>query len=129
MTPQQTRDPMAAPYVDICVLLSLFLNDACFLAAEQWFLNQGNAPLWVSHWVLVEFAGVVSLSVCAGVISPKIVPGPFTLNLSASAASVCNCWNRGQQISCWPGSGCKKWRACRYAVAMPSTWPSQAGSS
>ena len=60
---------MAAPYVDTCVLLSLFLNDAGFLAAEQWFVNQGDAPLWVSHWVLVEFAGVVSLCARRGDLS------------------------------------------------------------
>ncbi|KAF0652415.1 PilT protein domain-containing protein [Cyanobium sp. Copco_Reservoir_LC18] len=60
MTPQP-RDPVEAPYVDTCVLLSLFLNDAGFPAAEQWLLDQGDSPLWVSHWALVEFAGVVSL--------------------------------------------------------------------
>ena len=60
---------MAAPYVDTCVLLSLFLNDAGFLAAEKWFVNQGKAPLWVSHWVLVEFAGVVSLCARRGDLS------------------------------------------------------------
>lgn len=60
---------MAAPYVDTCVVLSLFLNDAGFPAAEQWFLDQGHAPLWVSHWVLVEFAGVVSLCVRRGDLS------------------------------------------------------------
>jgi predicted nucleic acid-binding protein len=55
--------------VDTCVLLSLFLNDAGFPAAEQWFLSQGCAPLWVSHWVLLEFAGVVSLCVRRGALT------------------------------------------------------------
>ncbi len=68
MTPQ-TRNRMAAPYVDTCVVLSLLLNDAGFPAAEQWFLDQGHAPLWVSHWVLLEFAGVVSLCVRRGDLS------------------------------------------------------------
>ena len=65
MTPQP-RDPVGAPYVDTGVLLSLFLNDTGFPAAEQWFLDQGNSPPWVSHWVLLEFAGVVSLCVRRG---------------------------------------------------------------
>ncbi|EAQ75964.1 type II toxin-antitoxin system VapC family toxin [Synechococcus sp. WH 5701] len=48
-------------YVDSCVVLSLFLGDSGYGAAEQWLFNQGDQPLWVSHWVLLEFAGVVAL--------------------------------------------------------------------
>ena len=68
MTPRR-RDPLVAIYVDTCVLLSLFLNDTGFPAAERWFLNQGPAPLWISHWVLVEFAAVVALCVRRGALS------------------------------------------------------------
>ena len=48
-------------YVDSCVVLSLFLGDSGYGAAEQWLFNQGDQRLWVSHWVLLEFAGVVAL--------------------------------------------------------------------
>lgn len=68
MTPRRL-DPLVATYVDTCVLLSLFLNDTGFPAAERWFLNQGPAPLWISHWVLVEFAAVVALCVRRGALS------------------------------------------------------------
>jgi hypothetical protein len=53
-------------YVDSCVLLSLFLGDSGFPAAERWLLDQEERPLWVSHWVLVEFAAVVAVGVRRG---------------------------------------------------------------
>ena len=53
-------------YVDSGVLLSLFLGDSGFAAAERWLLDQDERPLWVSHWVLVEFADVVAVGVRRG---------------------------------------------------------------
>jgi predicted nucleic acid-binding protein len=53
-------------YVDSCVLLSLFLGDSGFPAAERWLLGQEERTLWVSHWVLVEFAAVVAVGVRRG---------------------------------------------------------------
>ena len=58
--------PLAGAYVDSCVLLSLFLGDSGFAAAEQWLLGQEERTLWVSHWVLVEFAAVVAVGVRRG---------------------------------------------------------------
>ncbi|MBD2422759.1 type II toxin-antitoxin system VapC family toxin [Cyanobium sp. FACHB-13342] len=57
---------VAHAYVDSCILLSLFLGDSGYPAAEQWLLNQGKTPLWISHWMLLEFAGVVALCVRRG---------------------------------------------------------------
>jgi len=57
---------MTPTYVDSCLVLSLFLGDSGYGAAETWLLLQGDQPLWVSHWVLLEFAGVVSLCVRRG---------------------------------------------------------------
>lgn len=56
----------AGAYVDSCVLLSLFLGDSGFTAAERWMLGQGERPLWVSHWVLVEVAAVIAVCVRRG---------------------------------------------------------------
>jgi predicted nucleic acid-binding protein len=50
-------------YVDSCVLLSLFLGESGFLAAERWLLGQEERTLGVSHWVLVEFAAMVAVAV------------------------------------------------------------------
>jgi len=57
---------LSGAYVDSCVLLSLFLGDSGFAAAERWLLDQDGRPLWVSHWVLVEFAAVVAVGVRRG---------------------------------------------------------------
>ena len=56
----------APVYLDSCVVLSLFLGDAGYDAAEQWLLAQADQPLWVSHWVLLEFSGVVALCLRRG---------------------------------------------------------------
>jgi uncharacterized protein len=53
-------------YLDSCVVLSLFLGDTGYYAAEQWLLSQADQPLWVSHWVLLEFSGVVALCLRRG---------------------------------------------------------------
>jgi len=38
-------------YLDSCVLLSLFLADSGYGAAEQWLRRQGEAAILVSHWL------------------------------------------------------------------------------
>jgi uncharacterized protein len=53
-------------YLDSCVVLSLFLGDSGYDAAEQWLLAQADQPLWVSHWVLLEFSGVLALCLRRG---------------------------------------------------------------
>ena len=58
-------------YLDSCVLLSLFLADSGYGAAEQWLRRQGDAAILVSHWLLVEVAGVVSLCVRRGELSAE----------------------------------------------------------
>lgn len=58
-------------YIDSCVLLSLFLGDGGYLAAEAWLLEQGSRPLWISHWVLLEVAGVIALCVRRGGLSSQ----------------------------------------------------------
>jgi len=62
----------AAPvYLDSCVVLSLFLGDSGYCAAEQWLLAQADQPLWVSHWVLLEFSGVVALCLRRGELTAE----------------------------------------------------------
>ena len=58
-------------YLDSCVLLSLFLADSGYGAAEQWLRRQGEAAILVSHWLLVEVAGVVSMCVRRGDLSAE----------------------------------------------------------
>jgi len=48
------------PYVDTCILLSLLVGDHGFKAAETWLSKQDKQPIWISHWVLLELAGVIS---------------------------------------------------------------------
>lgn len=62
---------MADAYVDSCIVLSLFLGDSGYPAAEQWLLNQEKTPLWVSHWMLLEFAGVVALCMRRGELTAE----------------------------------------------------------
>ena len=58
-------------YMDSCVVLSLFLGDSGYGAAEQWLLAQADEPLWVSHWVLLEFSGVVALCLRRGELTTQ----------------------------------------------------------
>jgi predicted nucleic acid-binding protein len=51
---------VASAYVDSCVLLSLFLGDSGYEDGERWLLSQRDQTLWISHWVLLEFAGVIA---------------------------------------------------------------------
>lgn len=48
-------------YLDTCVLVSLFHNDAGYGAAEHWLACNQEAALWISHWVLLEFASATAL--------------------------------------------------------------------
>jgi predicted nucleic acid-binding protein len=48
-------------YLDTCVLMSLFHNDSGYAAAEFWLAASRQQPLWISHWVLVEFASATAL--------------------------------------------------------------------
>ena len=61
----------ASVYVESCVVLSLFLGDSGYCAAEQWLLAQADQTLWVSHWVLLEFSGVVALCLRRGELTAE----------------------------------------------------------
>lgn len=58
-------------YLDSCVVLSLFLGDTGYGAAEHWLLAQADQPLWVSHWVLLEFSGVVAFCLRRGELTAQ----------------------------------------------------------
>ena len=58
-------------YLDSCVLLSLFLADSGFAESERWLLAQGETALWISHWVLLEVAGVMASCVRRGQLTPE----------------------------------------------------------
>ena len=60
---QQKASAYVDSYVDSCVLLSLFLGDSVYQACEQWLLAQSSQALWISHWVLLEVAGVIGVCV------------------------------------------------------------------
>ena len=61
----------APVYLDSCVVLSLCLGDSGYDAAEQWLLAQADKPLWVSHWVLLEFSCVVALCLRRGELTAE----------------------------------------------------------
>jgi predicted nucleic acid-binding protein len=61
----------SAVYVDSCVLLSLLIGDSGYAAAETWLCSQEDRPLWISHWVLLEIAGVIALNQRRRDLSPQ----------------------------------------------------------
>jgi predicted nucleic acid-binding protein len=60
-----------AAYVDSCVLLSLLLGDSGYTDSERWLINQGDHTLWISHWVLLEVAGVIATCVRRGQLTAE----------------------------------------------------------
>lgn len=48
-------------YVDTCLLVSLFHDDSGYPAAEAWLTQVKDRDLWISHWVLLEFAAATAL--------------------------------------------------------------------
>jgi len=60
-----------AAYVDRCVLLSLLLGDSGYTDTERWLINQGDQTLWISHWVLLEVAGVIATCVRRGQLTAE----------------------------------------------------------
>jgi len=57
--------------VDSCVLLSLFFGDSGCDDSERWLLAQGDQTLWISHWVLLEWAGVLASCLRRGQLNPE----------------------------------------------------------
>lgn len=60
-----------AAYVDNCVLLSLLLGDSGYDGCERWLINQCDQSLWISHWVLLEIAGVIATCVRRGQLTAE----------------------------------------------------------
>ena len=60
-----------AAYGDRCVLLSLLLGDSGYTDSERWLINQGDQTLWISHWVLLEVAGVIATCVRRGQLTAE----------------------------------------------------------
>ena len=58
-------------YGDRCVLLSLLLGDSGYTDRERWLINQGDQTLWISHWVLLEVAGVIATCVRCGQLTAE----------------------------------------------------------
>jgi uncharacterized protein len=51
----------AGVYVDTCLLVSLFHNDSGYPAAVAWLAGAATQELWISHWVLLEFASATAV--------------------------------------------------------------------
>ena len=47
---------MGGLYPDTCVLVSLFHGDSGYAAAESWLAAALLQQIWISHWVVLEFA-------------------------------------------------------------------------
>jgi len=53
-------------YLDTCLLISLFHNDSGFAAAAAWLVSTESQALWISHWVLLEFASATAVRLRRG---------------------------------------------------------------
>ena len=53
------------------MLLSLLLGDSGYTDSERWLINQGDQTLWISHWVLLEVAGVIATCVRRGQLTAE----------------------------------------------------------
>ena len=53
-------------YVDTRVLVSLFHGDSGFGAAEAWLIAAADQVIWISHWVLLEFASATAMRLRRG---------------------------------------------------------------
>jgi predicted nucleic acid-binding protein len=53
-------------YVDTCVLVSLFHGDSGYGAAEAWLISAADQVIWISHWVLLEFASATAVRLRRG---------------------------------------------------------------
>ncbi|MEB3331016.1 MAG: type II toxin-antitoxin system VapC family toxin [Synechococcaceae cyanobacterium] len=58
--------PIDARYLDTCVLVSLFHGDDGYPAAETWLAEADGQELWISHWVLLEFASATAVRLRRG---------------------------------------------------------------
>ena len=76
------RPGSAGAYLDTCVLVSLFHNDSGYAAAEAWLATATERPLWISHWVLLEFATATAVRCRRG----ELAPGKVAVIESAVAA-------------------------------------------
>ena len=75
-------------YLDTCLLISLFHNDSGYAAAEAWLVAKPAAELWISHWVLLEFASATAVRCCRGELSlaRSWLEGDASLGLRAADA-------------------------------------------
>lgn len=69
--PARTTAAERESYLDSCVLLSLFLGDSGYADSERWLLAQADQTLWISHWVLLEVAGVMASCVRRGQLTAQ----------------------------------------------------------
>jgi len=53
------------------LLISLLLGDSGYTDSERWLINQGDQTLWISHWVLLEVAGVIATCVRRGQLTAE----------------------------------------------------------
>ena len=53
-------------YVDTRVLVSLFHGDSGLGAAEAWLIAAADQVIWISHWVLLEFASATAMRLRRG---------------------------------------------------------------
>jgi len=56
----------AGLYLDTGLLVSLFHGDSGYPAAEAWLASAESQDLWISHWVLLEFASATAVRLRRG---------------------------------------------------------------
>ena len=111
-----------AAYVDRCVLLSLLLGDGGYTDSERWLINQGDQTLWISHWVLLEVAGVIATCVRRGQLTAEQAQTIGSEFESFRQERLTLIEPRGTDF-CRLGSGWSGAFICPCAPVMPCIWP------
>jgi predicted nucleic acid-binding protein len=60
------------PYVDTCILLSLFFRDSGTEAALSWLERCAAGRIVASHWALTEFVGAAGILARRGELTPEL---------------------------------------------------------
>lgn len=80
-------------YIDTCLLVSLFHGDSGYRAAETWLAACADQELWISHWVLLEFASATAVRLRRGDLSPSPGPRRCRARWRPSGRSAWRCWS------------------------------------
>lgn len=106
-------------HLDTCLLISLFHNGSGSAAVEAWLVAAEQAELWISLWVLLEFASATTVRLRRGDLNAARAENPCGQLWNPSAGSGLGCWSRGGMTFCAPNAASA---AICGAEARAPTW-------